>query len=310
MRFATRLGLQRTFNLSCSNETVVNAFLAVASKCVRCQIRPRFSSGCSVAIHAWRVLVLASLIAAPLAGQDLPSGIPESSPTNHAEESAPPLNRFGKDLAYNFGALFSKDNLRPAIIGTLVTSAAIPADRPVRDFFADMNRAGRLDAIGKQLGKSQLIGPAIGVSLLISRTTENARFQRFTYSLAQGFVVNNAVTAGIKVATQRRRPDNSDRFSFPSGHTSNSFMWATVVSREYGWKAGAPAYVLAAYVGSSRLQSRKHNLTDVIAGATLGYIIGRTVTRDPAARRPKRVNWNVVVPHGGGAAMRIGIRAW
>ena len=185
MRFATRFGLQRTFKLSCSNETVVNAFFAVASKCVRRQIRPRISRGSFVAIHAWRVLVLASLIAAPLAGQDPPSGIQESSATNHAEESAPPLNRFGKDLVYNFGALFSKDNLRPAIIGTLVTSAAIPADRPVRDFFADMNRAGRLDAIGKQLGKSQLIGPAIGVSLLISRTTENARFQWFTSLLSK-----------------------------------------------------------------------------------------------------------------------------
>ena len=270
----------------------------------------RFAENHEALARGRRVLLVAILIAAPLAGQDPPSRIQPSSASDHAEESAPPLKRFPKDLVHNFGALFSKENLRPAIIGTLVTSAAIPADPSVRDFFADTNRAGRLDALGKQVGKSQLLGPAIGVSFLVSRVTDNPRFQRFTYSLAQGFVVNNTVTAGIKVATQRRRPDNADRFSFPSGHTSNSFMWATVVSREYGWKAGAPAYALAAYVGSSRLQSRKHNLTDVIAGATLGYIIGRTVTRDPAARRLKRVNWNVAVPPGGGAAMYIGIRAW
>ncbi len=210
----------------------------------------------------------------------------------------------------NFGALFSKDNIRPLIAGTLVTVAGIPADSNVREFFADPDRAGRLDALGKQLGKSQLIGPAIGVSLLVSRFTDNARLQRFTYSLAQGFVVTNVVTAGIKAASQRRRPDDSDRYSFLSGHTSNSFMWATVVSRRYGWKVGAPFYAVAAYVGSSRLQGRKHNLTDVIAGAALGYIVGRTVTRNPADRQSKRVNWNVVVPPGGGAALNVGIRAW
>ena len=65
--------------------------------------------------------------------------------------------------------------------------------------------------------------------------------------------------------------------------------------------------MLAAYVGASRLKSRKHHLTDVLAGATLGYIVGRTVTRNRDAKQ-RRVHWGVNVPPGGGAALSIGIR--
>jgi membrane-associated phospholipid phosphatase len=40
-----------------------------------------------------------------------------------------------------------------------------------------------------------------------------------------------------------------------------------------------PAYLLAGVVGASRIQQDKHHLSDVLAGATLGYIVGRTTVR-------------------------------
>jgi membrane-associated phospholipid phosphatase len=63
-----------------------------------------------------------------------------------------------------------------------------------------------------------------------------------------------------------------------------------VAERHYGWTVGLPAYVAAGLVGASRIQQNKHFLSDVIAGATVGYIVGRTVVR---------VNSQ---PAGGGAA--------
>jgi len=52
-----------------------------------------------------------------------------------------------------------------------------------------------------------------------------------------------------------------------------------VASHHYGWKVGVPAYVLASGIGLSRIESNRHNLSDVLAGATLGLIVGRTVAR-------------------------------
>ena len=227
-----------------------------------------------------------------------------------AAEQAPALNQFPRDLGRNFRGLWSTDNLRPLLVGAAGAAAAIPADEPITDFFQRRSRWQGFDSLGKTAGKSHVLGPAIGLSFLMSRTTDNPRYQRFTYDLAQGFVITNVVTGGLKEITNRQRPDRTSRLSFLSGHTSNSFMWATVVSHHYGWKAGAPAYVFASYVGASRLHSRKHYLTDVVAGAALGYIVGRTVSRRGAADQERRLQWGVSVPPGGGAALGVGLRLW
>ena len=47
----------------------------------------------------------------------------------------------------------------------------------------------------------------------------------------------------------------------------------------YGWKVGVPSYAAAAAIGLSRITTNKHHLSDVLAGATIGYVTGRTVVR-------------------------------
>jgi membrane-associated phospholipid phosphatase len=120
-----------------------------------------------------------------------------------------------------------------------------------------------------------------------------------SYDLLDAFLVNGAYTSVLKVAVGRERPNGQDERSFPSGHASNAFALAAVVERHYGWKAGIPAYALASAVGASRLQRNKHYLSDVLAGATLGYIVGRTVVRVNGRPLEKaggpRVSFNPVV---------------
>ena len=263
-----------------------------------------------VVAMTWLLLILFAL-GSPfsLAGQVSPEPVLET-PTVHATDSALPVKQFPKDLVHNFAALWSGDNVRPLIVGAAVTGSVISADDRVAGFFENPSRWQGFDGLGRELGKSQLLGPAIGVSYLVSRVTDNTDYQRFTHSLAQGFLITNTLTGGLKAIAGRQRPDASSNLSFPSGHTSNSFLWATVVSRHYGWKAGIPAFAAASYVGASRLASRKHFLTDVVAGATLGYIVGRTVTRNSRDNRDRRFRLGVAVPPGGGAAISLGIRAW
>ena len=49
--------------------------------------------------------------------------------------------------------------------------------------------------------------------------------------------------------------------------------------RCHGWLWALPAYGLASYVAASRLHDNVHYLSDVVFGAAVGTIAGRTVTR-------------------------------
>lgn len=62
-------------------------------------------------------------------------------------------------------------------------------------------------------------------------------------------------------------------YSFPSGHTGASFAAASALYfSESRWKA--PAFILAALIGFSRLYLYVHYPTDVLAGALIGIMLG------------------------------------
>jgi membrane-associated phospholipid phosphatase len=91
-------------------------------------------------------------------------------------------------------------------------------------------------------------------------------------------VLTQGVTHIMKRVVRRTRPDDSNKKSFPSGHTSGAFATATVFQRHYGWKAGVPAFSIAGYIAASRVGENKHFLTDLVFGAAVGIAAGRTVT--------------------------------
>lgn len=111
----------------------------------------------------------------------------------------------------------------------------------------------------------------------IGRLTNRPGVTHIGGDLIRAGALAQVMTHGIKITTQRTRPDGTG-LSFPSGHTASAFASATVVQRHYGWKAGVPAYALATFIGASRLSENRHYLSDVIFGATIGIVAGRTVT--------------------------------
>lgn len=92
------------------------------------------------------------------------------------------------------------------------------------------------------------------------------------------------VTYALKYIVEKERPDRIDLHSFPSMHTSVSFAAASFIQRRYGWKWGAPAYVLSTYVGWSRVYGKKHDWWDVAAGAAIGIGSSYIFTR-PFAKK-------------------------
>jgi len=104
-------------------------------------------------------------------------------------------------------------------------------------------------------------------------------------------------TYAVKVVANRTRP-NGDPHSFPSGHASTSFATAMVLQEHFGWKAGLPAFLAAAYTGTSRVFDNQHWASDVVFGAAIGMAAGRTVTLH---LRDTRVSVEpLAVPGGGG----------
>ena len=75
---------------------------------------------------------------------------------------------------------------------------------------------------------------------------------------------------------------DNDFKSFPSGHTTAAFAAATVYAMEYRKSVVVPivAYTAASLVGLSRISENKHWATDVLLGATLGYLCGRVVVNN------------------------------
>lgn len=112
----------------------------------------------------------------------------------------------------------------------------------------------------------------------LGKATHSPRMTAVGGDLIEAQIVSQTVVQGLKFSVRRPRPDGSNSLSFPSGHTASSFATATVLQRHFGWRAGVPAYAFATYVGAARTSVDKHYLSDVVVGAGIGLVAGRSVT--------------------------------
>lgn len=84
-------------------------------------------------------------------------------------------------------------------------------------------------------------------------------------------LVTAHLTTLLKYTVDRERPNGDDRYSFPSGHASASFMGASYLHHRYGLSWGLPMYAVASAVSIQRVNVKDHYWSDVIAGAAIGY---------------------------------------
>jgi len=98
-------------------------------------------------------------------------------------------------------------------------------------------------------------------------------------------VVANAImgTAVVvmKHAFKVERPDMSDQYSFPSGHTGTAFTNASLLFYEYKdsniWYASS-GFLFASATGFLRIANNKHRTSDVLEGAGIGMAVGTLVS--------------------------------
>lgn len=208
----------------------------------------------------------------------------------------PGFHNFHRVLAYNFTrGLFSADNLWPVIIGGGLTALAAPSDQNVSDSLR--GSAPTWGDAGRILGGGLVVASSAGAVLAATPFVESEHFKAFSFTMAESLILNNVITFTLKTAVNRTRPDGSANNSFPSGHSSNAFAWATVLSEYYGRRVAVPAYLVATFIALSRVESGKHYLSDVFAGATIGYLSGITAQRGTKHYAAKK-NWALVPSFG------------
>ncbi len=229
-------------------------------------------SSTSVRVSVSAVLLFA--FAVPGWGEDPDPTVQTKTPGDRAT-----LSRIPQNLGGNFLALFDTENLLPLVVGGAATGGIAFFDHDIRNGWGIRSGSSTMGSIGGVAGGAAVMAPAIAGLFVLGRCAGDDRFRSFSYALAQSAILDEGFVEGLKYAVGRTRPNGSDNHSFPSGHASMAFMFATVGTEYYGWKAGLLGYSAATFIALSRSRENVHWASDLAGGATIGYLIGSTVSR-------------------------------
>jgi membrane-associated phospholipid phosphatase len=227
-------------------------------------------------------------------------------PAAFAEESNPGPGNILTDLFHDVRFLPGWENAWWLLAGVGVTGGV----HEIED--ADGARRaldrGIIDPVvdaGNVYGDIRVQAPVAVAVWAYGRALNDAAASSLGYDLVRALSLNYTLTGAMKPAFNRTRPNGED-YSFPSGHTSAAFATAGVVSRHHGpWWTGA-AIGAGVLTGLGRMEDLKHYASDVTAGATLGWIIGRTVARDALGGEPSIAggSWRITPSLGGAILCR------
>src|SRR4030042_4842290 len=132
------------------------------------------------------------------------------------------------------------------------------------------------------------LGSHFGVIFFILLSWILTKQRKVLRHLVLLYAVQSAVIYGLKFLIQRQRPflflDMASKLSkgpeqildpsFPSAHTAYAFMMATLLAYWFP-RYRIIFYIIAGFIGWTRIYLGVHYPTDVIPGALLGYGITR-----------------------------------
>jgi undecaprenyl-diphosphatase len=208
-------------------------------------------------------------------------------PTN-VPEGATPANPFEDGPAPSEGAMWWRRRWAlPWPRGGRVLAAVRTLDDRV-DAWVEGHRGARLDPLFYRLSSAAdhgLLWTVLGAARS-ARVGDPAPGLRLGAAMA----VESALTNGpIKACFRRIRPPHQPdgglpygmhrprTSAFPSGHATSAFTAATLLSQ--GTNLGPLYFALAGLVASSRVYTRMHHASDVLAGAALGLAFGHVAKR-------------------------------
>ena len=171
------------------------------------------------------------------------------------------------------------DNLTALLLagGASVAMHSSGADKKLNENFDDHHvfrgfRDESLNVIGHPWTQFGMATLWYAVSAKNQDELNKARAQTMIEALS----VTGVVTMGLKAIRNNDSP-NGKNWAWPSGHAASSFTVASVLDEFYGPKVGVPAYALASLITYRMLDTGDHWTSDVVFGATLGWVVGHTI---------------------------------
>jgi len=168
-----------------------------------------------------------------------------------------------------------------AVGGT--TALLLIVDDEINDWVQDhqSNTVDNIESVVEPLGNDKYLMPA-AASIPFYVYGALAGDIRATHTALLGlesFFLVGGLTQVLKRVTNRKRPNDRNSRSFPSGHSSTLFALAAIIDSEFEGRVwiSSLAYSVAGLSAISRVYSESHWASDVFFGAALGFFMGKTL---------------------------------
>jgi membrane-associated phospholipid phosphatase len=217
-----------------------------------------------------------------------------------------------------------------------LTVAMFPLDKHIAESLQDpelkANKFFDKSATGVELISSPGAYVIGGALYAVGRLGGHKDVEDLGWHGTEAVLLSSGVTGLLKGVLGRSRPDfsadtnphdfkfakgfsNSNRQSFPSGHTTTAFAAAAAVTSEARrmwpksvWYVAPAMYGGATLVGLSRMYHNRHWASDVVLGAAIGTFSGLKVVRYSHAHPDNRIdkviiNAASIMPDGRGGGV-------
>src|SRR5215472_4910400 len=180
----------------------------------------------------------------------------------------------------------NRHNALEWLVPMAATGALIASDTHIANAFENSQGQVRWGGRISNIGASYTLIPLVAGSYVYGEWRDNPKSREIGVRGTQSLLDSLIVVGVLKEVFRRNRPDekNPGDFwgggtSFPSGHAIQVWSIASLLDHEYKHKriVGITAYSLAGIVSVARIAAQKHFASDVVAGGSMGWFIGRFV---------------------------------
>lgn len=181
---------------------------------------------------------------------------------------------------------------RQVVAAGLILAMTLVGDQGLRGEAQEHrgNTTNAVAQVGNALSEPRYLLPAVGAGYLVGKLTGDEALSRAALHAGRAAIVAGGIVTALKLGFGRSRPsqgEDADVFrpfsgwnSFPSGHTTLAFAVATAIAEETPdqWSDVA-LYGVATATAFARVNDDRHWTSDVLAGALVGHLSARWLSR-------------------------------